>query len=97
MVNPNWWRVPAIVVALLCASAAPSGGYLLPDTGQTACYQAAFPYGEIPCAGSGQDGAYPRHPMSYTDMGNGTVTDNNTGLIWQQEDDGALHNWYRAS
>jgi len=29
---------------------------------------------------TGQDGAYNINPMSYTDNGNGTVTDNNTGL-----------------
>ena len=35
--------------------------------------------------------------MSYTDNGNGTVTDNNTGLMWQKQDDGNLYNWYQAS
>ncbi|MCK7470008.1 MAG: DUF1566 domain-containing protein [Desulfomicrobium escambiense] len=35
--------------------------------------------------------------MSYTDNGNGTVTDNNTGLMWQKEDDGSIYNWYQAS
>lgn len=35
--------------------------------------------------------------MSYTDNGNGTVTDNNTGLMWQKQDDGAAYNWYQAS
>ncbi len=33
---------------------------------------------------------------SYTDNGNGTVTDNNTGLIWQQEDDGLTRYWEEA-
>ncbi|MBI5102843.1 MAG: DUF1566 domain-containing protein [Nitrospirae bacterium] len=58
----------------------------LPDTGQTKCYQSGSPYGEIPCANTGQDGAYNINPMSFTDNGNGTVTDNNTGLMWQQDD-----------
>jgi hypothetical protein len=46
--------------------------------------------------------------MSFTDNGNGTVTDNNTGLIWQkcsvgQNNDStcsgtaAPYNWYRAA
>jgi len=29
--------------------------------------------------------------MSFTDNGNGTVTDNNTGLMQQQEDYGNTH------
>ncbi|MCK7470011.1 MAG: DUF1566 domain-containing protein [Desulfomicrobium escambiense] len=62
--------------------------FKLPDTGQTKCYQVVSPYAEIPRAGTGQDGAYSINPMSYTDNGNGTVTDNNTGLMWQQQDDG---------
>ena len=43
----------------------------LPDTGQTGSYTA------------GDDGEYNINPMSYTDNGN-TVTDNNTGLMWQK-------------
>jgi len=59
----------------------------LPQTGQTKCYD---PSGntpnEIPCAGTGQDGdkqmgaTWPN--PRFTDNGNGTVTDNLTGLIW---------------
>ena len=71
--------------------------FQLPDTGQMKCYQGVSPYAEIPCAGTGQDGAYDINPMSYTNNGNGTVTDNNTGLIWQQQDDGNVYNWYQAS
>jgi hypothetical protein len=78
----------------------------LPDTGQTKCYNAAGT--EIACAGTGQDGAYSINPMSFTDNGNGTVTDNNTGLVWQkcsmgQNNDASCsgtanyYNWYQAS
>jgi len=67
-----------------------AGSFKLPDTGQTKCYQAVSPYAEIPCAGTGQDGAYTINPMSFTDNGNGTVTDNNTGLIWQQAEPGYM-------
>ncbi|SKA06322.1 Protein of unknown function [Trichlorobacter thiogenes] len=79
----------------------------LPDTGQTKCYQAVSPYAEIPCAGTGQDGAYSINPMSFTDNGNGTITDNNTGLVWQKCSMGqnstdcsgtaATYNWYQAT
>ena len=76
--------------------AVPSLAYLLPDTDQRTCYQDVVPY-LIPCEGTGQDGAYIVNPLSYTDNSDGTVTDNNTGLIWQQQDDGAQYNWYRAT
>jgi hypothetical protein len=82
--------------------------FKLPDSGQTKCYQAVLPYSEIPCTGTGQDGDYNINPMSFTDNGNGTVTDNNTGLVWQkcsvgQNNDAscsgtaATYNWYQAS
>ena len=78
-----------------------SGAFKLPDTGQTKCYQAVSPYAEISCPSPGdplaQDGSYNINPMSYTDNGNGTVTDNNTGLMWQKQDDGDTYNWYEAS
>ncbi len=46
----------------------------IPDTGQTADYTATF----------GEDSDYTINPPSYTDNGDGTVTDNVTGLVWQQ-------------
>ena len=66
----------------------------LPDTGQTTCYQTIV---VTDCDGTGQDGAYNINPMSYTDNLNGTVTDNNTGLMWQKEDDNQTYNWYQAA
>jgi hypothetical protein len=55
-------------------------------TGQTTCYNTE---GEtIDCAGTGQDGDFQEGvnwPIPrFTDNGNGTVTDNLTGLIWPQ-------------
>lgn len=89
--------IVVLAALFVCVSVALSHGFLLPDTGQTKCYQEIEPYAEIPCAGTVQDGAYTINPMSYTDNGDGTVTDNNTGLMWQQEDDGVSYNWYQAS
>lgn len=59
----------------------------LPDTGQTSCYDADG--NEILCPAEGepfygQDGNYQVSAPSFTDNGNGTVTDNNTGLVWQK-------------
>ena len=59
----------------------------LPDTGQWQDFTPIF----------GEDSDYTIHPLSYTDNGDGTVTDNNTGLMWQQTDDGILRNWYDAA
>ena len=60
----------------------------VPKTGQTQCYNAST---IIDCAGTGQDGALQKgvawpNPR-FTDNGNGTVTDNLTGLIWLKNAD----------
>ena len=60
--------------------------YRLPDTGQTTGFTATF----------GEDNDYTINAPSFTDNGNSTVTDNNTGLIWQQQDDGTTRNWSDA-
>lgn len=54
-------------------------------TGQTLCYNSSGTV--IPCAGTGQDGESLKGvSRSYTDNGNGTITDNKTGLIWEKLD-----------
>ncbi len=58
----------------------------LPDTGQTQSYTDTF----------GEDSDYTINPPSYTDNGNSTVTDNVTGLMWQQEDDDTTRTWDEA-
>jgi hypothetical protein len=78
-----------LVVALLATlPGLPLLAYTLPDTGQTKCYDNTK---EIPCpqpgeAFYGQDAQYQGPPMAYRDNGDGTVTDLNTGLMWQQGD-----------
>jgi len=58
---------------------------LLADTGQ------AFDTGQ------GGDGDYTIHPPDFTYNGDGTITDNLTGLLWQQHDDGTPRPWYIAT
>lgn len=64
-----------------------------PATGQTTAYTADKNDGiagsvAVPDDGTVQAGA----TLSYTDNGDGTVTDNNTGLMWEKKsDDGSLH------
>ncbi|MBI5756026.1 MAG: SBBP repeat-containing protein [Nitrospirae bacterium] len=59
----------------------------LPRTGQTICYDSAGAV--IPCAGTGQDGevqaGMPWPDPRFTDNGDGTVTDNLTGLMWTKD------------
>ncbi len=89
-----------IFLSLLILFLTASGifAFNLPDTGQTKCYRDISPYDEVPCTGTGQDGDYNINLMSFTDNGNDTVTDNNTGLIWQKRDyNGYYANWYKAS
>jgi hypothetical protein len=58
----------------------------LPDTGQTVSYTDTF----------GEDSDYTTNVPSYTDNGDGTIKDNNTGLIWQREDDDTTRTWTEA-
>jgi hypothetical protein len=58
----------------------------VPDTGQTTSYTDTF----------GEDNDYITNPMSFADNGNGTVTDNVTGLMWQQQDDNTARTWSNA-
>jgi len=58
----------------------------LPDTGQTESYTTTF----------GEDSDYTINPPSYMDNGDGTVTDNVSGLMWQQEDDDKERKWDEA-
>lgn len=53
---------------------------LLPDTGQTESYTST----------PGEDSDFTVNSPSYTDNGNGTITDNITGLMWQKSDGGEL-------
>jgi len=59
--------------------------YPIVDTNQQKCYDASG--SQESCSGSGQDGAYSNNEPSYTNNGDGTVTDNNTNLTWQQSPD----------
>ncbi|GEM_PF-1785306 len=77
-----------LVISTLCLGSAAWAA--LPDTGQDKCYGANST--EIACpeqgaAFSGQDAKYVGNAPSYTDNQDGTITDNVTGLMWQQEPD----------
>jgi hypothetical protein len=63
----------------------------LPATGQITCSNGAGTV--VPCAGTGQDGdVLAGVGRSFTDNGNGTITDDATGLMWEKlSNDGSIH------
>jgi hypothetical protein len=62
-----------------------------PASGQTTCYNTSGSV--IACAGTGQDGEKQAGAtLAYQDNGDGTVTDLNTGLMWEKHsDNGDIH------
>jgi len=82
----------------------PSEGSRLLQTGQAECDQGSGTLETCPGSPPGQDGAVRAGvPFSYTDNGDGTITDNVTGLMWEKlSDDGSIHDfdntytWYAA-
>lgn len=96
----NSARYGAKVVAVLCVIVCTSSAnqtypqdvvrqYRIVETGQSKCYDNS---NEIVCPGPGepfygQDAQYQGFPMAYKDNGDGTITDRNTGLMWQKTPD----------
>ncbi|MCP5522882.1 MAG: DUF1566 domain-containing protein [Verrucomicrobiales bacterium] len=84
----NAISVTGILIAAWTAGASgPTLPYAIVDTGQARCYDN---WTEIPCpavgtAFAGQDAEYLGNPPAYRDNGDGTVTDLNTGLMWQAD------------
>ena len=60
--------------------------YFLPDTGQWQDFTSTY----------GEDSDFTIYPPLYIDNLDGTVTDDNTGLMWQKQDDGVMRTWYDA-
>ncbi len=73
-------------VALQCPAAATPL-----ESGQSQCFNEGGDV--IDCAGTGQDAALKKGvPATYTDNGNGTITDQTTGLTWEKlSEDGSIH------
>ncbi len=74
-----------------------SGGGLL-RTGQVQCDQGDGSIGACPGSPAGQDGTVQAGtPPNYTDNGDGTITDNVTGLMWEKlSDDGSVHDFNKT-
>ncbi|MCX5900769.1 MAG: DUF1566 domain-containing protein, partial [Proteobacteria bacterium] len=74
----------AAALSLLLPALAGAFPAMVPRTGQTTCYDTTGIV--IDCAGTGQDGDWlagvPWPDPRFTDRGDGTVSDNLTGLVW---------------
>ena len=77
----------------------PAHSFVVVSTGQNKYYNDIGREIPLPRKGEpfyGQDAQYVSIPMQYKDNGDGTVTDLNTGLMWQKTDDGQQRNWADA-
>ena len=81
-------------------TAAAPGSAPVEDTGQAGCWDSSG--GTVACSGTGQDGELQRGvdwpTPRFTDNGDGTVTDNLTGLIWLKNANcaGGTRTWTQA-
>ena len=76
-----------------------SGFRPLTDTGQTTCYDGLGNVITCPLPGEplAQDGSYNTiNQLDYTDNGDGTITDNVTGLVWQKTNNEHM-TWHDAN
>ncbi len=76
-----------------------SASYPIVDTNQGLCYNNSELI-DCPAEGEafyGQDAQYTGNAPSYTDNGDGTVTDNVTGLVWAQDLSTSTMDWDEAS
>lgn len=98
--RPLAWpiRCALLLVCFLCPMM--GWAYTLPDSGQTKCFDDTQ---QIECPTSetadyyGQDGTYLSVPANVLDNGDGTVTDNNTNLTWQQNPNRTSLAWAEAT
>jgi len=73
--------------------------YNIVATGQVNCYNADGLVISPPASGEvfyGQDAQFITNPFSFKDNGNGTVSDLNTDLMWQQTPSSADYTWQEA-
>ena len=86
-----------LISILALASESKGATYVVPDTDQSLCFD-SIQVVSAPSSGEafyGQDAQYGGVQPSYQDNGDGTVTDVNTGLMWQQDLDDKM-TWAEA-
>lgn len=89
-----------LTILIFFISAGLAMAFQVPDTGITACYDAAGnQINPCPVIGQpyyGQDGNIIHNDMNFTDNGNETLTDNVTGFLWQKTADANPRTWDEA-
>ena len=73
--------------------------YPIVDTGQTKFYDTTSEI-SAPSTGQsfyGQDAQYQSYQFSFRNNGDGTITDLNTGLMWQQTPSSSSFSWQEAA
>ena len=87
----GWTFAAAIGFGSILAVAASGESGSFPASGQATCWNTGGQV--IACAGTGQDGeSQAGVPLAYRDNGDGTITDLNTGLMWEKlSNDGSIH------
>jgi len=73
--------------------------YKIVETGQVTCYDEDGNTITCPSVGDslyGQDAQYEGYTMAFIDNGDGTITDLNTGLMWQQDPSSQTFTYYQA-
>ncbi|MFI3266144.1 MAG: DUF1566 domain-containing protein [Rikenellaceae bacterium] len=95
-----WFVVALCSCGFVSCGTAQELTYPLVATGQVLCYDINGEVIDAPQQGEelfGQDGNYQAGlPMLYKDNGDGTVTDLNTGLTWEQTPNGGPVTWAEA-
>lgn len=84
-----WFIAAATLVGSPHAAKASDTNYTVVDTAQTMCYDnsSGITCPQLGEAFYGQDAQHQGNQPGYVDNGNGTVTDNITGLMWQKSPD----------
>jgi hypothetical protein len=89
LLNKTFWGLTGGAWGLQTGTAASMPIETVRKTGQTGCWDSSGAV--IACAGTGQDGELQKGAAlpspRFTDNGDGTVTDNLTGLIWLKNAD----------
>ena len=84
-------------ILLLTVSSSSANDLRLLNTSQTYCEDVVRPCAETTCEDTVLDVENNIRPKSFTSNDDSTLTDDNTGLMWQQRDDGNTYTWYQAT